>query len=160
MRGAMHVHHHAWGIQQRTWAGQLELCCARRDVGVQQWHKRWPCQCVHNGVLAKAERACPTPRESLAANLLLRTDERKVIAHDSLSKLQRAHPSSSSLFTCLQRLIPMLKRGQAPARDFLLYHEQMVSHTRFSGVFCIDPLNRMETRLRDFRILARESVFI
>jgi len=30
----------------------------------------------------------------------------------------------------------------------------MAPHVRFSGAFCIDPSNRMETRLLDFRILA------
>jgi len=38
----MHVHHRACGIQQRTWAGQLEdalaeLRCALRGVGMWQW---------------------------------------------------------------------------------------------------------------------------
>jgi len=36
----------------------------------------------------------------------------------------------------------------------LLHHEQMASQVRFSGAFCIDPSNRMETLLLDFRILA------
>jgi len=35
--------------------------------------------CLANRVLVKAKRACSTPRESLAANLLLCTDERIVI---------------------------------------------------------------------------------
>ena len=35
-----------------------------------------------------------------------------------------------------------------------LHHEQMAPHVRFSGAFCIDPSNRMETRLLDFCILA------
>jgi len=35
-----------------------------------------------------------------------------------------------------------------------LHHHQMAPHVRFSGAFCIDPSNRMETRLLDFRILA------
>jgi len=35
-----------------------------------------------------------------------------------------------------------------------LHHEQMAPHVRFSGAFFIDPSNRMETRLLDFRILA------
>jgi len=35
-----------------------------------------------------------------------------------------------------------------------LHHEQMAPQVKFSGAFCIDPSNRMETRLLDFRILA------
>ena len=35
-----------------------------------------------------------------------------------------------------------------------LHHEQMTTHVRFSGAFCIDPSIRMETRLVDFCILA------
>jgi len=35
-----------------------------------------------------------------------------------------------------------------------LHHEQIAPHVRFNGAFCIDPSNRMETRLLDFRILA------
>jgi len=36
----------------------------------------------------------------------------------------------------------------------LLHHEQMVTNVRFSGAFCIDPLDRIDTRLPDFSILA------
>jgi len=35
-----------------------------------------------------------------------------------------------------------------------MHHEQMEPHVRFSGVIYIDPSNRMETCLLDFRILA------
>jgi hypothetical protein len=35
-----------------------------------------------------------------------------------------------------------------------LHHKQMVTNVRFSGAFCIDPFNRMDTRLPDFCILA------
>ena len=35
-----------------------------------------------------------------------------------------------------------------------LHHEQMAPHVRFSGAFSIDPLNRLETWLFDFCILA------
>ena len=35
-----------------------------------------------------------------------------------------------------------------------LHQEQIAPNVRFSGTFCIDPLNRMENRLLDFRILA------
>jgi len=34
-----------------------------------------------------------------------------------------------------------------------LHHAQMAPHMRFSGAVCIDPSNRMETLLFDFRIL-------
>ena len=42
--------------------------------------------CIANRVLVKAKRACSTPHESLAANLLLCTDERIVIARPFVSQ--------------------------------------------------------------------------
>jgi len=35
-----------------------------------------------------------------------------------------------------------------------LHYDQMALQVMFSGAFCIDPSNRMETRLLDFLILA------
>jgi len=40
------------------------------------------------------------------------------------------------------------------------HHEQMAPHGRFSGAFCNDPSNRMETRLFDFRILANSHPLV
>jgi len=38
------------------------------------------CDCLANRVIVQTKRACSIPREGLAANLLLCTDERIVIA--------------------------------------------------------------------------------
>jgi len=48
----------------------------------------------------------------------------------------------------------MLRKGRRWPVIPLLHHEQVAPHVRFSGAFSIDPSNRMETRLLDFRILA------
>ena len=54
----------------------------------------------------------------------------------------------------------MLRKGRRWPVIPLLHHEQVAPHVRFSGAFSIDPSNRMETRLFDFRILANSHPLV